>query len=186
MKKDFIIETGRAQGLDVVLKYDYKRVYVWVVYSLTYVTRWDGIQTYHPFFDRRHNANIVASYTFGKNRNWEVDARWNIGSGFPYRPTGGWYEKLDFNSGLSTDYTSANGDMAFFFATGEKRLPWYHRLDLNIKRSFQFFENTKLEVAVGATNVYNRPNVFYVPRSNPQGRVNQLPILPTVSVNMRF
>ncbi len=186
LKKDFIIETGRAQGLDVVLKYDYKRVYVWVVYSLTYVTRWDGIQTYHPFFDRRHNANIVASYTFGKNRNWEVDARWNIGSGFPYRPTGGWYEKLDFNSGLSTDYTSANGDMAFFFATGEKRLPWYHRLDLNIKRSFQFFENTKLEVAVGATNVYNRPNVFYVPRSNPQGRVNQLPILPTVSVNMRF
>ncbi len=186
LKKDFIIETGKAQGLDVVLKYDYKRVYVWVVYSLTYVTRWDGVQTYHPFFDRRHNANIVASYTFGKNRNWEIDARWNIGSGFPYRPTGGWYEKLDFSSGLTTDYTSANGDLAFFFATGEKRLPWYHRLDINIKRSFQFFENTKLEVAVGATNVYDRKNVFYVPRSNPQGRVNQLPILPTVSVNMRF
>lgn len=186
LKKDFIIETGRAQGLDVVLKYDYKRVYVWVVYSLTYVTRWDGVQTYHPFFDRRHNANIVASYTFGKNRNWEIDARWNIGSGFPYKPTGGWYEKLDFGNGLTTDYTSANGDLTFFFATGEKRLPWYHRLDVNIKRSFQFFENTKLEVAAGATNVYDRKNVFYVPRSNPQGRVNQLPILPTVSVSMKF
>lgn len=187
LKKDFIIETGKAQGVDVVVKYDHKQFYLWVVYSLTYVTRWDGVQTYPPFFDRRHNANIVASYTFGKNRNWEVDARWNIGSGFPYRPTGGWYEKVDFNNaGLNTNYTTTNGDMAFFFATGEKRLPWYHRLDINIKRSFQLFENTKLEVAAGATNVYDRKNVFYVPRSNPSGRVNQLPILPTVSVSMTF
>lgn len=186
LKKDFIIETGKAQGVDVVLKYDHKQFYFWAVYSLTYVTRWDGVQTYHPFFDRRHNANIVASYQFGKNRNWEVDARWNIGSGFPFRPTGGWYEKVDFSNGLATDYTTSNGDMAFFFAAGEKRLPWYHRLDINIKRTIQLFQNTKIEISAGATNVYDRKNVFYVPRSNPKGRVNQLPILPTVSVSMTF
>jgi hypothetical protein len=186
LRKDYIIETGRAQGVDVVLKYDYKRIYVWVVYSLGYVTRWDGIQEYRPHYDRRHNANIVASYTFGKDRNWEIDARWNIGSGFPFKPTGGFYEDLNFSDGITTDYTKTNGDLNLFYAEDQvNELPWYHRLDINIKRTFQLFENTKIEAAVGATNVYSRKNVFYVDRIQHK-IVNQLPILPTVSISMTF
>ncbi|MDO9186029.1 MAG: TonB-dependent receptor [Bacteroidia bacterium] len=194
LKKDFIIETGKAQGIDVVLKYDYKRLYLWFVYSLGYVTRFDGalkdesgsLISYRPNFDRRHNANIVASYVFGENRNWEFDARWNIGSGFPFKPTGGFYEDLNFTNGISTDYTTTNGDLNYFFDEGKtKELPWYHRLDINIKRTFQFFDHTKLEVAAGATNVYSRKNVFYFDRVQYK-RVDQLPILPTVSFVMTF
>ena len=194
MKKDFIIETGKAKGLDIVLKYDYKRVYLWFVYSLASVTRFDGnfknengeLSSYRPNFDRRHNANIVASYIFGENRNWEFDARWNIGSGFPFRPTGGFYEDLNFSNGISTDYTSTNGDLNYFFDQGAtKELPWYHRMDVTIKRKFQFFENTKLEVAAGATNIYSRKNIFYFDRVK-YLRVDQLPILPTLSVVMTF
>lgn len=186
LRRDFIIETGKAQGVDVVLKYDYKRMYLWFVYSLGYVTHWDEVETYRPHYDRRHNINIVASYSFGKNRNWEVDARWNIGSGFPFKPTGGFYEDMNFQGGVTTDYTSGNGDLNYFFADSQqKELPWYHRLDLNIKRTFQFFENTKLEVTVGATNVYNRANVFYFDRVN-YTRVDQLPFLPTASISMNF
>ena len=195
LKKDFIIETGRAQGIDVVLKYDYKRFYLWFVYSLGYVTRYDGVLqdangnliSYRPNYDRRHNLNIVASYTFGENRNWEFDARWNLGSGFPFKPTGGFYEQLNFSSGINTDYTSTNGELNYFFGENQvKELPWYHRLDINIKRTFLLLENTKLEVAVGATNVYSRKNVFYVPRYDPSKRVDQLPILPTLSLVMTF
>ncbi len=194
LKKDFIIETGKAKGLDIVLKYDYKRVYLWFVYSLASVTRFDGnfknengeLSSYRPNFDRRHNANIVASYIFGENRNWEFDARWNIGSGFPFRPTGGFYEDLNFSNGISTDYTSTNGDLNYFFDQGAtKELPWYHRMDVTIKRKFQFFENTKLEVAAGATNIYSRKNIFYFDRVK-YLRVDQLPILPTLSVVMTF
>ncbi|HEX8514803.1 MAG TPA: TonB-dependent receptor [Bacteroidia bacterium] len=186
LRKDFIVEKGRAQGIDFVLKYDYKRIYVWIVYSLGYVNRWDGVQTYRPHYDRRHNANIVASYTFGKNRNWEFDARWNIGSGFPFKPTGGFYEDLNFNEGITTDYTTANGDLNFYYdETQVKQLPWYHRMDVTIKRTFQVFENTKIEAAVGATNIYNRKNVFYFDRIQYK-RVDQLPILPTLSVSMTF
>jgi hypothetical protein len=185
-KKDFIIETGKAQGVDVVLKYDRKRLYLWFVYSLTYVTRWDGIQEYAPVFDRRHNANFVASYTFGKNLNWEFDVRWNIGSGFPFKPTGGFYEDLNFQDGITTDYTGTNGELNYYFDNSEvKRLPWYHRLDINIKRTFLLFENTKLETAIGATNVYNRENIFYFDRVQYK-RVNQLPLLPTASIIMTF
>jgi hypothetical protein len=185
-RKDFIIETGRAQGLDFVLKYDYKRFYIWAVYSLGFVNRWDGTQEYRPHFDRRHNGNIVASYTFGKDRNWEIDARWNIGSGFPFKPTGGFYEDLNFQDGITTDYTTANGDLNLFYdETQVHELPWYHRLDVNIKRTFHLFENTKIEAAVGATNVYSRKNMFYFDRIQGK-RVDQLPILPTVSISMTF
>lgn len=194
LKKDFIIETGKAQGIDVVLKYDYKRLYLWFVYSLGYVTRFDGVLqdengnliSYRPNFDRRHNANIVASYIFGEDHDWEFDARWNIGSGFPFKPTGGFYEDLNFSNGLSTDYTTTNGELNYFFEEGKtKELPWYHRLDINIKRTFLLFENTKLEIAAGATNVYSRKNIFYFDRIRYK-RVDQLPILPTVSIVMTF
>lgn len=186
LRRDFIVETGKAQGVDVVVKYDYKRFYLWFVYSLGYVTHWDEVETYRPHYDRRHNINIVSSYTFGKNKNWEIDARWNIGSGFPFKPTGGFYEDLDFSDGITTDYTSTNGQLNYFFDNSQtKELPWYHRLDINIKRTFQLFENTKLEAAVGATNVYNRANVFYFDRVAYE-RVDQLPILPTASIIMTF
>jgi hypothetical protein len=190
----FINETGVAKGVDVVLKYEYKRLYLWFVYSLTYVTRYDGILTdatgnkisYPPNFDRRHNANVVGSYTFGKDRNWEIDARWSLGSGFPFKPTGGFYENIPFKDELVTDYTNTNGDLNYFFdGTNVKRLPWYHRLDINVKRTFVFSGNTKLEAAVGATNVYNRENIFYFDRVQYK-RVNQLPILPTASLILTF
>jgi hypothetical protein len=199
---DFIIETGIAQGVDVVLKYDYKRFYIWLVYSLGYVTHYDGtplddngntlngepksVTSYRPNYDRRHNINIVGSYTFGKNLNWEFDVRWNIGSGFPFQPTGGFYENQTFSGGINTNYTSSNGSLAYFFDnTQAKELPWYHRLDVNIKRTFLFLENTKLEVSVGATNVYDRENIFYFDRVLFQ-RVNQLPILPSASLVFTF
>ncbi|MFI5150564.1 MAG: carboxypeptidase-like regulatory domain-containing protein [Bacteroidia bacterium] len=64
VKKDFIIETGKAYGIDFEAKYRYKRMYFWAVYSLGYVDRWDGMETYRPHFDRRHSINLVASYKF--------------------------------------------------------------------------------------------------------------------------
>ena len=186
LKKDFVIETGLAKGLDVTLKYDYKRFYLWVVYSLASVTHWDGVETYRPFYDRRHNGNIVASYTLGKNRDWEFNCRWNVGSGFPYNPTGGFYENQTFQQGLNTNYLTNNGSLNYFFAPGQvHELPWYHRLDLTIKKTFHLFENTKLEVSAGATNVYSRKNVFYFDRVR-YVRVDQLPCLPFISLIMTF
>ncbi|MCW3085891.1 MAG: hypothetical protein JWP12_3257 [Bacteroidetes bacterium] len=185
-KNDYIIETGKAKGVDVVLKYDYKRFYVWVVYSLGYVTQKDPIQEYRTHYDRRHNVNIVASYTFGKDRNWEADVRWNIGSGFPFKPTGGFYEDENFSDGITTNYTTNNGNLNYFYAADQtKELPWYHRLDINIKKGWQLFENTKLEATVGATNVYNRENIFYFDRVQYK-RVNQLPIMPSASISLTF
>ena len=44
LKKDYIIETGKAYGADFQLKYEKNNFYLWAVYSYTYVDRFDGIQ----------------------------------------------------------------------------------------------------------------------------------------------
>jgi hypothetical protein len=186
LKKDFIVETGFARGLDFLLKYDYKRVYIWAVYSLGYVRRWDGTMEYAPHFDRRHNVNLVFSYTFGKGLNWEFDARWNFGSGFPFTQTQGFFELLNFGNGVNTNYTTDNGELGIIYGPlNNSRLPSYHRMDVNIKRKFEFTENTRLEVHGGVTNLYNRENIFYINRVT-NSKVFQLPLLPSVGATLNF
>ena len=185
LKKDFIIETGKAYGIDFLCKYEYKNFYFWGVYSLGFVTRWDGIQTYRPNFDRRHNINIVTSYVFGKHKNWETDMRWNFGTGFPFSPTGGFYESLNFTS-ITTDYTTQNGTLGVLYGKlNSHQLPAYSRLDATVKRTWEFSASNKLEVAFSVTNAYNRRNVFYFDRIAYK-RVDQLPIMPSLSVNWAF
>lgn len=185
-KKDFIVETGQASGLDFTFKYDYKRAYFWAVYSLTYISRWDGVQEYRPIFDRRHNVNLVGSYTFGEDLNWEVNARWNLGSGFPFTQTQGFYEQFDFADGIGTDYVTGNGDLGIQYADlNEGRLPYYHRLDVNLKHTRYVGDNGEIEFNLGVTNMYNRDNIFYFDRISYE-RINQLPIMPSGGISYRF
>lgn len=185
LKRDYIIEKGNAMGIDFVFKYSYKRLYLWAVYSLGVVTRNDGIQEYYPSFDRRHNVNLVAAYTFGKNLNWEASVRWNLGSGFPFTQTAGFYENQQFDNGIGTDYTTQNGSLGVQYGELNKgRLPFYHRLDLSVKRDFEIGKTT-LGAVIGITNVYNRENIFYIDRVS-YDIVKQLPILPSIGVSWRW
>lgn len=184
-KKEFIVETGDAYGVDVVLKYATTRLNVWAVYSLGKVTRWDGVQEYSPVFDRRHNVNFVTAYTFGKDLNWEFNVRWNLASGFPFTQTQGFYEGVDFSS-IGQDYTSSNGSLELELAELNKgRLPYYHRLDINIKRKFVLGKNSILEANLGATNAYNRDNIFFIDRVT-QDKVYQLPLMPSFGMSLTF
>ncbi len=186
LRKSYIIEEGLAKGVDVTLKYDYKQAYLWLVYSLTYVTRDDGVREYFPHFDRRHNINLVGSYTFGKKLNWEVNARWNFGSSFPFTLTQGFFEYLNFQQGINLDYTQTNGLLGVIYGdlnTG--RLPYYHRLDISLKRTFAIAKNSELEIIGSVINVYDRKNIFYYDRIRGE-RVNQLPILPAIGASITF
>ncbi len=186
LKKDFIIETGTAKGIDFLLKYDYRKFFFWAVYSLGYVNRFDGIRTYTPHFDRRHNVNLVASYVFGKKLNWQANARWNFGSGFPFTRTAGFYELLTFNNGLNSDYTTANGSLGTLYGDLNKgQLPTYHRLDFSLTRTFVLSDRSTMEANVSLINTYDRQNIFYVDRVTNK-RVDQLPILPSAGLNITF
>jgi hypothetical protein len=187
-KKDFILEEGRSKGVDMVLKYEDRDLYLWFVYSIAKVDRWDGINLiYAPVFDRRHNMNFVASYTFGKDRNWEAGARWNFGSGLPFTQTLGYYEPVEAVGGVAVDYVYSNtNDLGVLYADlNEGRLPAYHRLDLNLKRSFKLGNNVKMDANFSATNAYSRDNIFYIDRVTGD-RVDQLPLIPAIGVEISF
>jgi hypothetical protein len=191
-KKDFIMEQGEARGLDFTAKYERKRFYLWGVYSLTFNKRYTGntasgdVYEYAPIYDRRHNVNLVATYTFGKKRNLDLSVRWNFGSGFPFTPTQGYYPQVDFGSNFNYDYTTANANLGYVPGDyNSRRLPDYHRMDISLKWFYEISERTKLEVNIGATNVYNRENIFYYDRVRNK-RVNQLPILPNINISFKF
>ncbi|MCC7331426.1 MAG: TonB-dependent receptor [Flavobacteriales bacterium] len=185
LKKDYIIETGDAYGIDFSLKYTSTHLNIWSTYSISKINRWDGVTEYNPVFDRRHNVNLVAAYTFGKNLNWEFNARWNLGSGFPFTQTQGFYEGLNFSS-IDQDPTTANGTLEIAYADyNNGRLPYYHRLDLTLKRTFVLGKNTELELSGSVTNAYNRENIFYLDRVT-GNKVYQLPILPSFGMSFTF
>jgi hypothetical protein len=184
---DFATETGKAYGIDLLFKYDYKRLYIWAGYSLGYIKKFDGEQTYPPHYDRRHNMNLVTTYLLGKDQNIEVSARWNLGSGFPFTQTAGFYESIDFLQGINTDYTTENGTLGIIYDSelNGGRLPYYHRLDISAKTWREFNSGNKIEMVLSVTNVYNRENIFYFDRVRYE-RINQLPILPSLAVSYGF
>ncbi|NNE55911.1 MAG: TonB-dependent receptor, partial [Flavobacteriales bacterium] len=192
LRKDFIVESGIAKGVDFVLKYEDKHTYLWLVYGIANVDRWDGFGWYDPVFDRTHNINFVASHAFGEDRTWEFSGRWNLGSGLPFTQTQGYYQPTDTQNGVGADYLNINPDYlgTYYAGLNEGRLPTYHRLDLNLRRTINIDrEETKndmvVEINAGVTNVYSRANIFYINRIT-QERVNQLPFLPSIGIDWKF
>ena len=184
---DFVTETGEAYGLDLSMKYETPDIYVWLTYSHGYVKRDDGEQIYPTIFDRRHNVNALVTYNFGPENEWEASGRWNMGSGFPFTQTQGFYQDYPFDQSLSSEIIEANGELGIIFDEKRNggRLPYYHRLDLSLKRSFEFGKYTKLDVIASATNAYDRDNIFYFDRVEYE-RINQLPIIPSLGIDFKF
>ncbi len=187
LKTDYIVETGTVIGADFIMKYTDRVNFIWVVYSYGKSDRWDGLQSYNPVYDRRHNINIVASRKFGKDKTWEVNARWNFGSGFPFTQTSGFYEGQTLADGINTNITTSNSEALQYLLSdlNTGRLPTYHRLDIGVKKTFEFSKKSRLVIDVSVTNVYDRANVFYVDRFTAEV-VNQLPILPALGINYYF
>lgn len=201
LKKDFIIETGDAKGVDAVFKYTSEKTYFWFTYSLGKVTRWDGFQTYAPIWDRRHNINLVAMRKLGKESMFEISVRWNYGSPLPFTQTTGFYGNIPFES-INTQYQSYNPqDIAVLYGPlNNGRMSSYHRLDLSAKRTIEFKKIIKsedpnkkdkvviksvMEIIASITNSYNRDNIFYVDRIT-NDKVYQLPFIPAVGFTWAF
>lgn len=184
---NYITETGNAYGIDFFARYDRNNLYLWLAYSLAKVDRNDGLQTYPTNFDRRHNLNLLASYKLGSENQWEASVRWNLGSGFPFTQIKGYYGFYPFLRPNDLDYTTENPDVRPIFDNelNGGRLPYYHRLDFSLKRFFKLGKNTELELTASVTNAYDRENIFYFDVLELE-RVDQLPILPSLSAKFTF
>lgn len=182
---DYMFETGKAYGGDITAEFSYKGLDVRLVYALGWVKRTDEKMTYEPHFDRRHNINFLASYSFGKHNSWQIDLRWNFGTGFPFTQTQAYYPSLDMTS-YDMDYVGTNEELDFMLADYNKgRLPHYHRLDFSIKKTFHIGERHTIAVSAGATNLYNYKNVFYRDRITNK-TIYQLPLLYSIGLSWQF
>jgi hypothetical protein len=124
---------------------------------------------------------------FGKNKSYELSMRWNLGSGLPFTQTQGFYNGQGVSQGISLDYLTNNSQyLSVQYADlNGGRLPYYHRLDVSVKRTIKINEKSNLELNLGVTNLYNRANVFYIDRITGE-RINQLPFLPTFGLDFTF
>lgn len=199
----FIVETGSARGVDLLLEYDKDEIFIQANYGLSKIDRDNGSQVYPTVFDRRHNANVLAAWQTGRlypsdlpssvrlkynESKWELSARFSIGSGFPFTQTQAFFEKIDFDqNGAQTDYVSQNGSLGVLYADeiNGGRLPWYHRLDLAAKRRWQIKNKMLVEAQVNILNTYNRGNIFYFDRIR-YAVVKQLPFLPSAGLSVKF
>lgn len=185
---DYVVEKGIAYGIDFSVKYDLPRLNFWLTYSHGYVNRFDGVQTYPTLFDRRHNSNVLVTYYLDKKNTWQVSGRWNLGSGFPFTKTVGFYNQLNFLEGPNTKYEIENpNDVGIIYSSVRNggRLPYYHRLDFSVTKNFKITKHLGVETNLSVTNAYDRPNIFYFDRIQYK-RVNQLPVLPTLSAKFYF
>lgn len=185
---NFSTEEGEAYGFDIAADYGFSRFTVKANYALGYVFRFDGEQTYNPVFDRRHNVNILGSYAFGMNNSWSTSVRWNLGSGFPFTRTQGFYNFNPFADGLATNYAQENPETIGILYEEHRnagRLPYYHRLDLSLSKTIRFSENRDIVIDASITNAYNRQNIFYFDRLT-YNRVDQLPVLASLGVKINF
>ena len=186
-ENDFTKETGNAYGLDILIKSNWVDWNLWLGYSLGFVNRNDGVQTFPALFDRRHNANIVLDYQFGRRKLWQAGVRWNLGSGFAFTKIQGFLEDHKLPRGLETVFGVENAPIGVIYSDkiNSGRLPYYHRLDISLKRKFILTKQSYFEVIAAVTNAYDRKNIFYF-NVVENRRVNQLPILPSMVVSFHF
>jgi hypothetical protein len=87
---------------------------------------------------------------------------------------------------MGTDYTTANGTLGIMYGDYNKgRLPYYSRLDVNLKKIFFLGKGTKLEINLSVTNALNQQNIFYFDRVS-YTRVDQMPLMPSLGLNFSF
>jgi hypothetical protein len=95
---EFVIATGNAWGVDVLLRRYEGRVRGWIAYSLAKTTRDAGGASFPPAQDRRHTVNVVieAPGPWGGSLN----VRWGFGSGLPYTGITGQWTHREYNPDL--------------------------------------------------------------------------------------
>ncbi len=180
-------ETGNSYGIDFLLKSNWVNWSLWLGYSLGYVNRNDGIQSFPALFDRRHNLNLVLDYQWGRAKCWQTGMRYNMGSGFAFTKVQGFIGDNKLANGLDSNFGIDNPNIGIVYSDkiNSGRLPYYHRLDFSIKRRIDFTKHLNLEITASVTNTLNRKNIFYF-NVVENRRVDQLPILPALGMALHF
>lgn len=153
--------TGRAMGLESMLRLESPRLGGWLSYTLSSSTRRFGKEinkgeTFPHRLDRRHNLNLQVLYKF--NGNWDFNASFSLASGTPFSLPVAQYELVQAPFGGAP--TEILQKPVLIDALNAQRLPLYHKLDLGVNYYF-WQRNSRHTVKLGVYNVYFRQNPLY-------------------------
>jgi hypothetical protein len=183
---EFVVATGSARGLDVLLRRHGGRVRGWIAYGLAKTTRNAQGETFPPAHDRRHTINVVLEVA----GPWggEVNVHWGYGSGLPYTGIVGQWSHREYNAELEL-FELPEAETLSTTINGE-RYPYYSRLDVGLRWQARWLGGT-WRPYLNVVNVYNRRNVlFYVfdydAAPPTRGGWSQLPFFPTAGVEVEW
>lgn len=175
-------ERGEASGIEVFIRKDNGRTLNWLAsYSFAHVEEKIDGRDVPRGFDQRHTVFVDLAYR--PSPAWRFSLAWQYHSGWPYTEIT--FERIDGEDGtvaVRGQYGAYNG----------ARLPAYHRLDLRVRRYFEF-SRSRLSVFAEVSNVYDRSNVRqydYDVSAPPSGGLtvrrtaeDWLPLLPSLGVS---
>ncbi|MGD2135393.1 MAG: TonB-dependent receptor [Gemmatimonadales bacterium] len=183
---EFVIATGEAWGIDLLVRRHRGRVRGWVAYGLAKTTRTTAIVPFSPAHDRRHALDVVvqAPGPFGS----ALSVHWGYGSGLPYSGIVGQWPHRKYNAELHL-FELAENEVISTERNGE-RFPHYSRLDVGLRWRVEALGGI-WRPYVSVLNLYDRRNVFFYAYDfgeTPPTRSgwSQLPMLPTVGVEFSW
>jgi hypothetical protein len=194
----FRIGDGRAYGMEMLLRRPEGRLNGFVSYTLSRTERRfpnvneteAGTPQYAPTnYDRPHDLTVAVNYHL--TDQWRVSGVFNYASGEAYTRPEQYYEFVDSPVPFGPGTSEVEDVLVSHF--NNARLPPYHRLDLGVARTGQFFGVAEYELQLQAINAYARRNIwFYQYETEADDTLSrtetpQIPIpVPNVSFSLTF
>jgi hypothetical protein len=182
-ESQLLFGTGRAYGIELLLKKKYGRLTGWIGYTLARTEKKiDGINKgdYYPVKqDRTHDITIVGMYQLAKK--WTVSATWVYYTGNAVTFPSGKYELA---GKMVSYYTERNG----------YRMPDYHRLDIGFtwqkKKTLKFESSWNFSLY----NAYGRENPYSItfqtdpndPTKTQAVQTTLFQWIPSITYNFKF
>lgn len=191
---------GRAYGVELFFQKKKGKTTGWVGYTLAFSERkFDNINlgNWYPYkYDRRHDISIVMSHKF--NENFDIGTTWVFGTGNNITLSTARYPEIGMGGNINgIEYSEVN-EVDYYPSRNNYRMASYHRLDLglNFNKKKKWGERTW---SIGAYNVYNRKNPFFIRIDNEPTLVNYtiinnkvakqvslFPIIPSITYKFKF
>ncbi len=184
---------GTSYGIEILIKKNIGKTTGWIGYTWSKTDRqFSNVSFGEPFpytYDRRHDVGIVVTHKF--NNKIDVAGTWVYGTGNAVTLAYESYQALSrYEQYYEEDYIEYN-IVDNIEKRNNFRMPAYHRLDLgvNFRKQKKYGKRTW---SVGAYNVYNRKNPFYLRFGRDENgdralfQYSLFPIIPSVSYKYEF
>jgi hypothetical protein len=175
-----VVTRGGSNGVEAFVHRTTPGVSFWLTYTVAKSEWGDGERTFLRDFDQRHMISFANTFRLGEA--WDLGTSYVFHSGRPHT-TQNWKRDAQKAVWVLTE-GPPNG----------ARLPSYHRLDLRLRRHFQF-DSWRMSVYAEGLNLTNHDNVMWYSWGFEPGESGVrpvrsartgLPALPTLGIEVEF